>query len=87
MCEPYHGWANRETWALYLWLSNDYAMYNTARTIVEGGDIRDAARILEEWVDEVWWEQAATHDGRNMIFDVGSLWRIDWREVAEAFRE
>lgn len=37
MCEEYNGWANRETWALDLWLSNDQGLYEMTRERVAEG--------------------------------------------------
>ena len=30
----YEGWANRETWAFNMWISNDYGLYKIARNFV-----------------------------------------------------
>ena len=32
----YNGWANRETWAFNMWISNDYGLYKIARHFVGG---------------------------------------------------
>jgi phage-related baseplate assembly protein len=47
MTEQYNGWANRETWALNLWLSNDEGLYNMTRERVA-----DAIESLEVEDDE-----------------------------------
>lgn len=89
MCESdHHGYANRETWATQLWLTNDYDMYLAARERAIPGTVHDAAAALQEWLEqELWWELAETPDGRNVIYDVGSLWRVDWEQVAGALRD
>ena len=32
----YNGWANRESWAFNMWISNDYGLYKIARHFVGG---------------------------------------------------
>lgn len=36
--DEYNGWTNRETWATYLHLSNDYDLYTIARRLVTEAD-------------------------------------------------
>jgi hypothetical protein len=87
MCEPYDGWTNRESWALALHLGNDMGMYYKTREVVAGGSIYQAADALKEWIEELWEDLPYSNDGRNMMTDVGSLWRVDWAEVAHSFRD
>jgi hypothetical protein len=36
MAEDYNGWANRETWAVRLWLDNDQGIYYSAQDAARG---------------------------------------------------
>lgn len=94
--ETYNGYANRETWTLCLWIDNDEGLSSMFRELAgEGGEpwevqdrIRDAVTTLlnpSDYRDAYGVEQP---DGiRSMVFEVGSLWRIDWREVADNLTE
>jgi hypothetical protein len=91
MTETFNGWSNRETWAFMLHVSNDEglsAMFaDTIRD--ERSDPayavqRDAEALLTRagYVDTFGgpWPDALA----DIAAEVGSLWRIDWAEVAEA---
>jgi hypothetical protein len=38
--DTYNGWSNRETWALNLWLGNDYGLYQS--TLIEAEQASEA---------------------------------------------
>lgn len=88
----YNGWVNRETWCAALHLSNDPALYDAAR--VESYQGADA---LAEWVTDMGTggciHEIKMDDGTinelliAMMADVGSLWRVDWRAVAESLTD
>lgn len=101
--ETYNGYANRETWAFNLHWQNDQGMYGTtldfaARYVsdctTDRREVTDAeigGAVVDYWRD--------VFDGYDMddtpmprelrMFqrEVGSWWRIDYREVGEAVRE
>lgn len=95
--ESYNGWANRETWALHLHLTNDEGLYELVR---EG--VRAAVAVGESGAD---WLRGFVEtlcrpdfyraeigdeypDGLAMMAaDVGSLWRVDWDAVAASLAE
>jgi hypothetical protein len=88
MPDGYNGWSNRETWATALWLGNDEALYNEVRDIVERND-RDVSKVADDiknMVDDI---SNAVYNGeanihaRSMILDIGSLYRVDWEEIAK----
>lgn len=91
MEETYNGWANRETWAFYLHLSNDQGLWEWAEERT-----REFASIptyldevlpsvigahMVEAVEELWDECEGAEWVRLMRSDVGSVWRIDTAEV------
>lgn len=86
--EKYNGWSNRETWALYLQLSNDYDLYHSIKKLSETAkSFYDFSDLLKDHVME--FETEALHKPTvkllSLLFDVGSLWRVDFDEVAKAF--
>lgn len=95
--EKHNGWTNRETWAVHLYLNNGEDSYEAAlgmRDEANNQSDRDPlcafADALKEWFEDM---QASTIDGKvhrdtiMMLFDIGSLWRVNWYEVAESFGE
>jgi hypothetical protein len=89
--DTYNGWVNRETWALYLWITNDEPLYHSVRRSVnfwaQWRDIHGAARAVEKFIEQ--YLTPSCHglglslERQNMAADIGSLWRIDYREIAE----
>ena len=91
MCEEYNGWTNRETWATALHLNNDFGLYEIMRDMArssleehpESGAVQCLEESLENFLDEAFSDIAdMTHAGLNMLKDIGSLYRVNWREIA-----
>ena len=83
--DGYNGWSNRETWATALHINNDKESYYHAQSLAEGytDDKSGLADALEEYVTEL---LDADWDGvKPMRYDIGSLWRVNWMEIAESF--
>ena len=92
--ETYEGWSNRETWAANLWLANDQGLYNetldllsVARQNAEEqgrtvqGLLADAIQeLFESMFDPE--EMPQTPEIANVRNDIGSMWRVDWHEIA-----
>jgi hypothetical protein len=90
MSEEYNGWSNRETWATSLHLNNDQGLYETVRDWAVSNweeDESEAVTILAESIEDFVTELLETDwDGvKFMRYDIGSLWRVNWREIADSF--
>ena len=97
MSEGYQGWSNQETWAMALHMANDQGLneYSLGYAGAElenypnDGDsenIEHLAETLRHWVEESIFSYENVKASRYvyaMLLDVGSLWKIDYREIAE----
>ena len=98
MCDQYNGWSNRETWATALHINNDQYLYETAndytRQEVEGHDEGEEinayylGQTLRNWIEDDL--LTLVHNSGNqglfsMLTDIGSLYRVDWTEIADSF--
>ena len=95
----YNGWTNRETWATALRINNDEALLELAQdytitALNEHSSAEDCSAVqclaesLEYWLTEdlLTRENIAGNEGLwLMLSDIGSLYRVNWRELAEAF--
>jgi len=88
MCIEYNGWSNRETWAAALWINNDQGMYEA---FVEAGKyedtVLDLSQAIEGYItDELSFESVSENRILfDMMQDIGSLYRVDWYEIADTF--
>ena len=87
--EEYNGWTNHETWAVDLWLSNDEGLYNEVYEIVKNSkDELEAEKSIKDYVEDLRdISRDAGEELKNMFKDIGSLWRVNWQEIAEAWKE
>jgi hypothetical protein len=93
--QEYNGWTNRETWATMLHIDNDMFLLDTAldyaQQQLEEAESEDrATRYLAEsvqsWLenDLLTRENVAGNEGLwLMLTDIGSLYRVNWQEIAE----
>ena len=85
MSETYNGWANRETWSVNLWLTNDEGAYAylrdaTRRALDSLPDHTAARTVLADLLrDEV--------PTSGIVRDEMSWHRVDWHEIADAALE
>lgn len=85
----YNGWANKETWLVHLWLSNDEASDEWCRALV--GDLRKPGRVADAIQATV--EDANPLLDRSVSSDLyldlltTALGHVEWREVADAYCE
>jgi hypothetical protein len=97
MNTEYNGWTNRETWATKLYLDNDQVLQEIAldyTRIALQGEQEDSViayalgEQLESWITEdlLTLDNIAGNQGLfSMLTDIGSLYRVNWREIAESF--
>lgn len=85
--ETHNGWANRETWTVSLWLSNDQQAYASCREIADecDSDMEAGKQIRERWVEALS-DSAGPSDGLLCDLIQCALTRVDWREIGAVFR-
>ncbi len=95
--ETYNGWTNRETWATMLHIDNDQWLLETAMDYANIAlqDEKDSEKLtayylgeqLSQWIQEdlLTLENIAGNQGLwLMLTDIGSLYRVNWTEIAES---
>jgi hypothetical protein len=97
MCEEYNGWSNRETWAMKLHLDNDQALndyaWEYARQWEEAREeksVYELGETLKNWIEEdllTLENIAGNRDLWLMLTDIGSLYRVNWQEIAQTYAE
>ena len=96
MCEEYQGWSNRETWAANLWINNEQGIYEMVLDFTEtsreehkedGGARGCLAESIENYMTEILDMQNVFENKELLVMsqDIGSLYRVDWHEIAESF--
>jgi hypothetical protein len=93
--QEYNGWSNRETWATNLWLTNDYGMTKDLEIYFqelhneEGKTtseiMRKFADYIENYTNELLAFENLNSTTYSMLTDIGSIYRVNWREIAEGF--
>ena len=96
--QGYNGWSNRETWATALHIDNDQALLEIAldyaRQEIEGHDKGEEinsyylGQTLEGWITEdllTLENISGNHPLWLMLTDIGSLYRVNWRELADHY--
>jgi hypothetical protein len=93
--EEFQGWSNRETWAVALYLDNDQGFYDDVqgltREAIDNNPLNEAsyrlADSLEDLVNELFeFDNVSTNKELFiMMADIGSLYRVDWREIAQGY--
>ena len=95
--DEYEGWVNRESWSVNLELANDRDLHDRVLFLVDCAKVddvdehllliaRDIEAMFRDWADDVV-SGTAREDVRRLIVGVGSLERVDWREVAVEWRD
>lgn len=79
--KTYNGWVNRDTWATYLHLSNDYDLYSEVMVVTDGGYADDLEQFVTEFI------AAGSSLARALDSDVDDFDKVDWGEVLTAFQD
>jgi hypothetical protein len=93
MCEEYNGWKNRETWATALWLDNEQGTQELMQEMAQQHEFAGTlADSVEDFVTELLDMEsvlsappAQRKELISMASDIGSLYRVDWYEIAEHY--
>ena len=96
MEEQFNGWTNRETWATALYIDNDQGLLETVNSLAEAAyednqdDSDTALYELQVAIEDLFDDIAGDYtelslDAYNMLRDIGSLYRVNWREVARSY--
>jgi len=95
--QDYNGWTNRETWATALHINNDQTLYEIAQSYtkeeLEGHDKDEAinpyylGEVLRSWIEDdlLTFENMDNGALFLMLTDIGSLYRVNWLEIADNF--
>jgi len=79
--DTYNGWSNYETWAVKLWIDNEYAEYlHWQQKARQSKSRRALADQLKVWVEE----NNPLIDANNMYTDLlgAALSDVNWWEIA-----
>jgi hypothetical protein len=91
MGEEYNGWTNRETWAVNLWVTNDQGLMGAVDEAMKGAyDAEGENYRLDEVYRDVMFDLLdgdglPSRETWMMKDDIGSLWRVNWRELADTW--
>ena len=88
MSEDFNGWTNKETWATALHFDNNGELYEIknrslkALSHLESGQkIFILDTILKETIENCS-HKVSILKNYDIVMDIGSLWRVNWREIA-----
>lgn len=82
----YNGWSNHETWLINLWLTNEESYYYEMQRILSTHtSLQNQADALLEFMQNEHEELEVTGMWSDIISN--TLWRVNWREIAESNRE
>ena len=75
----YQGWKNHPTWLVWVWLENDFALYEYCQDLKRStSDIREIAEDLKSLIEDA---KPQSSDLWGDLID-SALGEVDWREIA-----
>jgi hypothetical protein len=92
--ETYNGWVNRESWCVKLHWDNNkgdytYLTEEAKKQKKQGLEVFKFADFLKDYAEDIFhsviFDGIGTGEAKLFVADVGSLWRVDWIEIAEAY--
>jgi hypothetical protein len=97
--DEYQGWTNHETWALKLHLDNNpfdqHELFEAVKLLKQKNKtdtdqcLMEIALFVKQYAENIYYTvfetNASTKDERLLVQDVGSLWRVNWDEIAKAY--
>jgi hypothetical protein len=96
--QEYQGWTNRETWATNLWIENTQGLSQIvadyAKQEIEGHDEGEEinsyylGEVIRNFIEDeilAFHNVKASEEAFNMLTDIGSLYRVNWRELADYY--
>ena len=97
MSEEYNGWKNRETWAVNLWVENDQESFNIHKahmmSVYRDHKLEPMHKLVmiladayQEYIENKL-RLVLTYEDGLMRNDIGSLYRVDWHELARYWVE
>lgn len=81
----YNGWTNRETWATNLWIDNEFGLYQRVQEIAKDSKtLSELTDNIREMFEELFDFESivANRELLMMMNDIGSLYRVNWAEIA-----
>lgn len=84
--KTYNGWTNYETWAVKLWMDNDYEEYKHWQN---RADRSTETYTLAQEIKEVFQNNNPLDGQANVYTELlnGALSEVNWHEIAEALIE
>jgi hypothetical protein len=97
VCDQYNGWTNRETWATKLHLDNDEYFNDCAWELARKWNdankelfVYELGEWIKNWIeDDLLVLENVSNNSQLwlMLTDIGSLYRVNWQEIAQTYVE
>lgn len=82
----YRGYPTRETYDMSQWLNNEVFTYKHIVALAKcSDDLLDLSEKIETFFNDL--EDLMPEFYKEIRYDVGSIWRVDWESIAELFEE